>query len=318
MLASGLGAVTGCSRPGKADDLYRWGSSSLGSSGYVIIEAFSQIATRHTPWRHASLATAGTSENMFLLGEGKLEFAHSTSVDWLPALSGSKPYTQPVRANQLFAYAIWHQLPIVNADSGIESFSDLAGRRFSASQPGSGSAAMFNLLLRSAGLYEQVQWRYGSWSEIYTAFRAGQIDSVVGMLTNRVRSKWIRQLDATMPIRALEIQPGILAQARGANPGILIERLEPGDWSAVERPMQVPAIAGIVAASADVTPEVGYEVTSSILSRSADLKSSGPALNLFDPDFAVRHLISAAPVNAGAAQYFIEQGLWRDDLTVAG
>lgn len=315
MLASGAGVFAACSRP--PEDLYRWGSSSLGSSGYVVIEAFSQMATRHTPYRHASLATAGTSENMFLIGEGKLDLAHSTSVDWITALAGSPPYRRPVRATQLFAYAIWHQLPIVRASSDVRQLADLAGRRFSPSQPGSGTAAMYNVLLRSAGLHQQVRWRYGSWSEVYSAFRAAQVDSVVGMLTNGVRSRWIQQLEATMQIRAVEIPPGVLQRARSVNPGILDEELGPQDWSAVGRHMRVPAIAGIVAAGAAVTPEVGYAVTRSILDNAATLRETGPALRSFDLDFAVRQLITAAPVNPGAAQYFREQGVWRSDLSIA-
>jgi TRAP transporter TAXI family solute receptor len=317
MLAAGTGALAGCSGPSIPANLYRWGSSSLGSSGYVIIEAFSQLVNRHTNIRNASLATAGTSENMFLIGEGKLDLGHSTSVDWMPALAGRKPYTRPVRAMQLFAYAVWHQLPIVRADSGILELSDLAGRRFSPSQPGSGTAAMYKVLLQSAELYDRIRLRYGSWSEVYTAFRAGQIDSVVGMLTNGMRSSWVQQLEATIPIRALRIPAAVLLKARAVNPGILDGQLDGRDWSAIDRTMRVPAIAGIVACGTRVSAEIGYAVTAAILDRAAELKRSARALNVLDVEFAVRNLMISAPVNAGAAQYFIEKGVWRNELTIA-
>jgi TRAP transporter TAXI family solute receptor len=298
-------------------DVYRWGSSSLGSSGYVIMEAFSQTVNRHTPYRSSSQATAGTAENMYLIGSGKLEFAHSTSVDWAPALAGQKPYTRPVRANQLFAYAVWQQVPIVQAESGIRSLGNLAGRRFSPSQPGSGTAAMYNVLLSAAGLHDRVRWRYGSWSEVYTAFRANQIDSVVGVLTNGQPSSGIRQLEANTSLRVLGIPGSVLERARSANPGILEDTLGPGQWDILPAPVRVPMMTGILAASTDVSPDIGYEVTKSILDRAADVRQFGSHLSGLTPELAARHLIATAPVNAGAARYFQENGLWRSDLTIA-
>jgi TRAP transporter TAXI family solute receptor len=298
-------------------DVYRWGSSSLGSSGYVIMEAFSQTVNRHTPYRSSSQATAGTAENMYLIGSGKLEFAHSTSVDWAPALAGQRPYRRPVRATQLFAYAVWQQAPIVQADSGIRCFGDLAGRRFSPSQPGSGTAAMYNVLMNAAGLHDRIQWRYGSWSEVYTAFRANQIDSVVGVLTNGQPSSGIRQLEANTDLEVLGIPAPVLERARCANPGILEDRLGPGQWAVLSAPVRVPMMTGIVAASTDISPEVGYEVTKSILDRAADVRQFGAHLSGLTPELAARHLLATAPVNAGAARYFRENGLWRSDLTIA-
>lgn len=298
-------------------DLYRWGSSSLGSSGYVIMEAFAQTVNRHTAYRNSSLATAGTAENMFLIGRGDLEFAHSTSVDWAAALAGERPYKQPVRANQLFAYAVWQQVPIVHADSDLQRLSDLAGRRFSPSMPGSGTAAMYNLLTDAAGLHDRIKWRYGSWSEVYTAFRARQIDSVVGVLSSGTPSGGILQLEAGLDLRVLEIPGEVLAQARGRNPGILEDSLDSDDWPVVSGIVRVPMMTGIVATSLSVSAEVGYEVTRTILGRIAEVRQIGGPLRQFDEEMAVRHLIPTAPVNAGAAAYFKETGVWRDDLTVA-
>lgn len=316
-LASAAGLAAGEVLAAPLRNVYRWGSSSLGSSGYVIMEAFAQTANRYTSIRNASLATAGTAENLFLIGERKLEFAHSTSVDWAPALAGEKPYRRPVRANQLFAYAVWQQLPIVRADSGITKLADLTGLRFSPSLPGSGTAAMYNVLLQAAGLADRVRMRYGSWSEVYTAFRASQIDAVVGVLTNGRPSSGIQELESTIEIRVLPVPAPVLATARQRNPGILEGTLGPEQWQAMDAAARVPAMTGIVAASVDVTPETGYEVTKAILDRAAEVRHYGAPLAGVGLESAVRNLIPAAAVNAGAAQYFKEQAVWRDDLTIA-
>jgi hypothetical protein len=62
---------------------------------------------------------------------------------------------------------------------------------------------------------------------------------------------------------------------------------------------------------------VGYEVTRAILDRAAEVRKLGSPLSGLDLKSAVRNLLPEATVNAGAAQYFMEQGVWRDDLTIA-
>jgi TRAP transporter TAXI family solute receptor len=281
------------------------------------MEAFAQTTNRYTSYRNSSLATAGTAENMYLIGQGELEFGHSTSVDWTTALAGQKPYTKPVHANQLFAYAIWQQLPIVRADSGLQRFSDLGGRTFSPSLPGSGTAAMYRELIKAADLKESVRWRYGAWSEVYTAFRANQIDSVVGVRTNGRPSSGILELEATLDVRVLDIPPSVVKQARAANPGILEGLLDSKTWAVIKQATIVPQMTGILASHPNVSDEVGYTVTRSILDRAEEVRKFGSPLSGLTVELAARYLLAEAPVNAGAAQYFKENGVWRSELSIA-
>jgi TRAP-type uncharacterized transport system substrate-binding protein len=80
----------------------------------------------------------------------------------------------------------------------------------------------------------------------------------------------------------------------------------------------VPMTTGILAASPAVTPEEGYEATKAVFSSAAELQKIGLALKNVDLDFAVRNLMSDYPVNAGAAQYFQEAGVWNPALAIAG
>jgi TRAP-type uncharacterized transport system substrate-binding protein len=120
-----------------------------------------------------------------------------------------------------------------------------------------------------------------------------------------------------MEIRVVPMPVPVLAAARERNAGILEDTLGPEQWQLVEANAPVPAMTGIVAVSPDVTPEMGYEMTKAILDRAAEVRKLGAPLAGLDLESAVRNLIPAAPVNAGAAEYFKEQGVWRDDLAIA-
>lgn len=289
-------------------DVLRWGSSTLGSSGYVIMEAFAQAVNKRGRLRNASLATSGAAENLFLLANGKLELGHTTSVDWTVAARGESPYREPIVCQQLFAYATWHMPPVVRRDSGIETLDDLRGRRYAPSTPGSGAALMHHGLMKAAGLYDEVSWTYGSWNQIYDAFQARRVDVVPGVITNGAVSARLIEAQAAVDVVPLSVSESVIASAQKLNPGIYWEAKGGDVWSAIEAPTMLPYSIGILAAAPDTTEEVGYEVTKAVFEDAARIRSVGLALRNVELDFAVRGLMDEFPVNAGALAYFRERG----------
>ena len=301
----------------QSSDILRWGSSSLGSTGYVIIEALVQTANKHSDLRSSSLATAGGAENMVLIDRGELEFGQSTSSDWAPATKGEKPFPEPVEAHQMFAYTIWNIPLIVHADSGIGSFADLAGKRVMPSQPGSAAAVMYQTILRAAGLEGDVRWNFGSWTESYDAFKSRAVDAVPAVLTNGRQSPQVEEVLTAVDVMVLATPPDVLDKAQALNPGILRKEVAPEAWAALEQPMAMPTISGVVAAHPSISPDVGYALTKAIFDNAAEVRKVGVQLQDIDINFAVDNLLSGYPVNAGAARYFQEKGVWRDDLVIA-
>lgn len=317
--ATGLMAFSGLPALAKEDAL-RWGSSSLGSSGYVILEAMANVTNKHSGMRNAVQATAGTTENFALLGAGELDIAHTTSIDWVSAFRGEKPYPGKIEANQLLSYVEWICPPLVHQDSDIQSIADLKGRKYSASKPGSGAAALSRILLESAGLGKDgrdVDWVYGGWKEAYNNFQLGQIDCIFGIFTNGTPIGLITQVNTAVPLRAIEYPQEVLDAAIERNPGILVADLTPEDWPALTAPVRSPVFTGILGSATSVSAEDGYTIVKSVLDNVDEVKSFGKPLAGLNLESAVNNLLAAYPVNAGAAQYFKEKGVWRDELTIA-
>lgn len=297
--------------------VYRWGSASLGSSGYVIMEAFAQTVNRHTELVNASLATMGAAENLALVESGELEFAHATSVDMVVAAAGLTPYPRPARFQQMFAYANWRMPPIVRARSSLRTLDQLVGKRYSPSTHGSGAAVLHHTLMAAAGLDDRIKWSYGSWNEVYDAFKMRRLDVVVGVITNGALSARLIEAEASEEILPLEIPQDAMARARRANPGIFADRVGPDMWPSLKKPTDMPMTTGILAATPALNAEEGYAITKAIFSNAPELRKLGLALKNVDLDFAVKHLMPDFPVNAGAATYFKEKGVWNDALATA-
>src|SRR3546814_19975417 len=63
----------------------QWGSSSIGSTGYVIMEGLAKTVTRHSDLHNASMATSGGPENMPPFHEGVTHLGQPTPTDAKPA-----------------------------------------------------------------------------------------------------------------------------------------------------------------------------------------------------------------------------------------
>lgn len=309
-LAGGLSAA-------EAAKVLQWGSSSLGSTGYVIIEALAWASNKYSGLRHSSMSTAGGAENMALLQEGLLDFAQTTSSDWKPAVEGLEPYAGPVAVHQMFAYTVWQLHPMVKADSDVQQFADLAGKRVMPATAAGATAGMWDTVFTVADMKDKVDWTYGSWRESYNALKTGAADVIPTLLTNGRKSPVMEELQAAEKVRAVPVPDDIIAKAQAENPGILRTELAPEDWDGVSKPTPMLSISGILAAHPSVSEEVAYAVTQAVFDHEEEVRSKGAQLNDVSLSFAVENLMAAYPVHPGAAKYFQEKGVWRDDLKVA-
>lgn len=300
-----------------APSVLLWGSSSLGSTGYVIIEALASAANKKTKLRNSSMSTSGGAENMALIGEGVIHLGQTTSSDWPAAIKGEKPYNKPIECHQMFAYTMWNMLPLVRADSPIKSFADLKGKRIMPSKPTSSAGAMWKVVFTAAGMDQDVSWNYGSWRETYNALKAGKVDAIPALVTNGRPSPILTELLVSQKLRAIEVPQDILDKARGINPGVLSVPVSSAAWGGTGESVVSPTISGVVGAHPDLDPEICYEVTKAIFENEAEIRKIGVQLQDIKLQFAVDYLLADYPVNAGAARYFKEKGVWRDELKIA-
>lgn len=312
-----LGPVLGnADKAFAATKIYQWGSSSLGSTGYQIITVLSAAASKFSKGRHASLSTAGGAENMALLGENVLDFGQSTTTDWYPAINGKGRYEgKPVKAVQMFSYTVWQCSPMVRADSGINSIEDLAGKRVMPATAGGATTGLWQTLFEAAGMKDKVKWTYGSWKETYDALASGAVDCIPSLLTAGNPSGILQRLETTHKLKVLPVSPELIAKAAALNPGVKSATINPDTWKSLTDPTLMVSFGGVLATRPDIPDDIAYAVTKAVYDNAEFVrKRGGVKLKDITPEFATEFLMPAYPVHAGAAKYFKEKGVWREDL----
>lgn len=318
--SAALGAALGLAplRAARAEEkAYQWGSSSLGSTGYVILTAFAQYVNKATGMKHSTISTAGGTENMVRLDKNELAFGQTTSSGWPVAAAGSPPFRAKIELQQMFSYTAWQTSPIVRADSPLKSVADLAGKRVMPAAAGGATALMFRVLFKHAGVGDKVNWTYGSWNESYDAMKAGSVDCISCLMTNTRPAPLLTELDSVVKMKPLVIPNEVFVKANQENPGILISEVTPDQWKALDAPAKMITEGGVLAAAKSIDAEVGYKVTKAVFDQAEEIRSVGTQLRDVSLENATRWLLKGYPVNAGAAQYFKEKGVWRNDLTAA-
>ena len=295
----------------------QWGSSSIGSTGYVIMEGLANTVNRHTDLQNASMATSGGAENMQLFAEGVIQLGQTTATDWKPAAEGQDPYPAPIEVHQMFAYTLFNCTPMVRADSDIQTLEDLRGRRCMPSPAGSSTAVMWQVLFEAAGILPDISWTYGSWRETYDALMAGSVDCIPSLLTNGRPAPILSELVATRQVRMLPVPQETVAKAQALNPGISLGPIPAGAVAGIDEEVMAASFSGVLAAAPGLDPEIGYQVVKAIYDNVDEVKALGVQFQDIDLNFAVDYLVGGFAVNKGAARYFKEKGVWKDSLIEA-
>ncbi len=306
---------------GKSDTL-TWGSASLGSQGYVIIEALSSTANKYVEgFRSSSVSTAGAAENLVLIDQGEIQMGQATSDVLYAATHGHAPFNDEIEFAQIFAYGYWAMPILVPSNSDIQTIEDLKGKRLNVGTQGGSSSIIANEVLGESGydIIDDITLEHLNYQEAADALSAGQIDaSVLFHMAGNLVATPFQELAQSMDLRPLEFDQSILESATQANEGLTVETVLEDTFAFYTQDMEAPGMSGMLVTSPDVDEDVVYELTKALYENAEEVRNIGPELNVFDLDYAVEGLIQEYPVHPGAAKFFKEKGIWEDDMVISG
>ncbi|MCP8615916.1 TAXI family TRAP transporter solute-binding subunit [Salirhabdus salicampi] len=186
-------------------------SMSLGGTSgtfYIQGSSLAEYVNENSDSLRVIPSTSGGSvENTRLVGSGEAQIGMSFSGDLYNAWQGEDPYENELKdfyelgpAQQISGWNF-----IVLADSGVDTLEDLVGKTFSPGAPGSGSAAGADLLLKEAGLSDDIKTVYNAWGELPGMLKNGDIQGF--NRTGGVPIPVAQEIDVTHPMKILDLKP---------------------------------------------------------------------------------------------------------------
>ncbi|GGE27602.1 C4-dicarboxylate ABC transporter [Primorskyibacter flagellatus] len=280
------------------------GSTSASSSHYGYFVAVAKVINEQVDGASASVVETGASfDNLRRLERNQIDMGLLTTNLAQHALTGTQSEEgKPYDLRMLWVYSNVIQNVIVREDSGIESLSDLNGKRFNPGIKGSGTESTAEAVLRTLGIEPEMV--RGSTTDVVGLVKdnriAGYIKSGVG---EKLDSSTL-DIQTFTPIRVLSLTEEQKATLREKMPDISVVEIA-GEGEVPARDTWSFAVGVVVPATMD--EELAYQITKAILE---DDKIQGAAMaSVKGVDLGQLTIdYSTVPLHPGALRYFEESG----------
>ncbi|MDQ3654780.1 MAG: TAXI family TRAP transporter solute-binding subunit [Chloroflexota bacterium] len=253
--------------------------------------------------------TAASVDNMYLIADGGADLAFVLGDTAFDAVQGNAPFEEQVNGVALATLYNNYTQIVVNADAGIASVADLAGKRVSVGSPGSGTEVIANRILEVSGIDPEsgIEVERLGVAESADAIRDGNIDAF--FWSGGLPTAAITDLAAT-PNLSISLLPhgeitGALQEAYGDfyNTATIPAETYPGQAEDVE----VVVVPNVLVVNGEMDEELAYNITRVMFEGQADLAAAHPAANDLTLENAVQN--SPIPYHPGAIRYYEEQGV---------
>ncbi|ARK29974.1 TAXI family TRAP transporter solute-binding subunit [Halalkalibacter krulwichiae] len=287
--------------------------TTAGTSGafYPIGAAMAQIVNNNEPsLRITNQASGGSVENVRLLKNGEVEFALLGGDSAVGAYEGiglefeGDPHDDVLKG----VFSMYSQpLNLVTVEgTGIESFSDLEGKRIAVGAPGSGTEVKTREVLEILGLPygDGVRQEYLSFAEGVEGMRDGHIDAA--FIWAGIPTPGVMDLANVRDIKLIGLNDEEVEAVNNANPSLYKEVIPAGTYKGVDEDTQTLAVNTQTVVHADLDEEYVYNFVKAIFDNLDNLHEAVEAMREMTPETAHQNVIELHP---GAKRYYQEIGV---------
>lgn len=286
-------------------------SIATGGTGgvyYPLGGGLAEMIGRHIPgYTGVAEVTGASVENMGLIHREDSDLALALADSVYKAYHGEGVFKGRKVADVRALGSVYPNVVqlVTAAGSGINSLSDLKGKRVSIGAPGSGTEVNARALLEANGIKtSDLNARRLNFNETGDALRDGDIDAgfwSVGPPTSSILS-----LATTRKIKIISLTSAEIAKAMKVEPVFAPYTLRAGMYEGVDEAVPTISIPNVLAVNASMSEELAYQITKIMFEKVDELRAIHSAAN----DTTVEFSLTATPIplHPGALRYYQEIG----------
>ncbi len=292
---------------------------SIGTGGvtgvyYPIGGAICRLVNKNrkeTGIRCSVESTGGSVFNINAIRSGELDMGVAQS-DWqYHAYNGTSKFKEAGPFKDLRAVFSVHAEPatlVVRADSGIKNFADLKGKRVNVGQPGSGTAATYEVIAEAFG-----QKR----SDLKLAAELKAAEMGQALCDNKIDAYFyvvghpaglIKETTTTCDAKIADIHGPAVDKLVKDHAYYRYASVPAGMYKGNPKAAKTMGVGATFVTSSKVSDEVIYQVVKSVFENFDDFKKLHPAFKNLKKTEMVSAALSA-PLHPGAEKYYKEVGL---------
>lgn len=197
---------------------------------------------------------------------------------------------------------------VVRADSDINTFGDIKGKKFGVGPPGSGTEVNFRQLLDSSGFdYKALAPAYVSFAQGADQFKAKLIDGFI--VTAGTPNPAIANLGAGAEpaIRIIGLPEGMIARLTQKYSFLTPYTIQPNTYRGQTEPVKTLAVQATLITNSEVSDDVIYIITKTLFESRGELAQTNDKGKELSLETALAGI--SVPLHPGAAKYYREKGL---------
>ncbi|MBD3624890.1 MAG: TAXI family TRAP transporter solute-binding subunit, partial [Rhodobacteraceae bacterium] len=197
---------------------------------------------------------------------------------------------------------------VVRADSGIESFEDLKGKRVNIGNPGSGQRATMEVVMEAFGMGMDdfaLATEYKG-SEMAQQICDNNIDAMIYTIGHPAAA--IKEATTSCDVKLVDVAGEPIEKLVADNPYYRVATIPAGMYDGTDVDVTTFGVGATFVTSEDVPEDVAYVVAKAVMSNLDDFRGLHPAFANLEAAEMVNDGLSA-PLHPGAEKAYKELGL---------
>ncbi|MCL2046465.1 MAG: TAXI family TRAP transporter solute-binding subunit [Oscillospiraceae bacterium] len=284
-------------------------TGGTGGTYYPYGGAIAMVLDDETGYIKANvIATGASAENVQLIGAGEAHLAlvQNDTLDY--AYNATNTWTAEAVTNLATLMTLYPEVCqiIVTADSDIYSVSDLAGKRVSTGDIGSGVEANAIQILEAYGMtVDDIRQESLSFAASADAMKDRVIDAF--FVTAGTPNTAVLDLQTSRELRIISIDNDIMDELIAKYPFYAKYTITTEEYSFLHDDVDTVAVQATLICSPDLDEAVAYDIVKAILDGKDDLIEAHAKGIFIDAEYAVQGV--SVPFHPGAQKYFEEIGV---------
>ncbi|MEK3935666.1 TAXI family TRAP transporter solute-binding subunit [Sporosarcina sp. FSL W7-1349] len=255
-------------------------------------------------------ASNGGVDNLNLLkdGEAHISFA-TTGIIW-EAYNGERSFKDRKYEDVRIIAGLYYNPNqfVVRKDAGIESVTDLKGKRFAPGSVGSTPEVESSIILPAYGLNypDDIKENFVGFTEAIDLMRNKQLDGA--LIQAGLPSAAVTEMTSTADGKLIGMEPEIRKALMDEYPWYSEMTIPKGTYDNQDEDIDTLAIKMMLITDASVGDDVIYELSKSFWENIESLESAHAIVKQMDIENAVTELADI-PLHPGAERYYQEAGL---------
>jgi len=284
--------------------------STGGTSGsyYPVGGAIANIVSKYAEGVNITAQTSGGSiENLKLIekGQSELGLAQNDLADY--AIKGIEIFDTKLEKIRSIAALYPEYIHIaVRPDKGINSISDLKGKKISVGAPGSGSEANCRQFLELLGVpYESFQPQFLENTDAANQFKDNVIDGFI--ITTGLPSPAVQEIAVSNGVKIIGFSKEEAEKINKQWPFLTAEVIPANSYKDQAEELITMAAKSVIFVSSDVSEDVVYKITKALWENQPELEQANGKLKNMHKDKPLEG-VTVEP-HPGALKYYNEIGV---------